>query len=555
METGLARWLTAMSIRWKLQLSFFLVTVITTVITHWLAYNQMAAMLATVKESVQDPTVIRTLDNQLSAYVSGSFWQSATELAILFVVIAWLANHFVAPIKNLCRALRQIEQGDLTVKVENQSRDEIGILEHAFNAMLTNLNEIMRSIDDTSKQMASSSFQVATISREISEVSKTEQSRAEHVSNASQQLHHTAEGIQRLTEEATERARTTERSAREGIARVRQNITQMEQTVQRVNRAADEMAQLNSAAQQIYDIIATIQTIAEQTNLLALNAAIEAARAGDQGRGFAVVAGEVRNLAGRTTASTTEITDIINRLTQQVNLVGETMRSVVEQVHSSQSKANEITTTIEGITKDIAETSATNQQIADTSRSQMQEFQLLQTGLHTLFATFQENAAKVETTATIGTDLHLVSDRMNNLLSRFTFDHATRIEASHFEQRRAPRMDSQLRVHISGGDGDGADADGITADLSMTGMRIRLRDKLPMKKQLRFQIFIPYESMEAYQNQKPIDILGEVVWQRDDNGTNTCGVHFGELNEHQLVHLRQCFKFYNRKPDFSSEAA
>ncbi len=77
----------------------------------------------------------------------------------------------------------------------------------------------------------------------------------------------------------------------------------------------DDIAQ---RARQVDGILAEIGSIAKQTNLLALNAAIEAARAGEAGRGFAVVADEVRDLSGRTTQFSEQISSTMGTMLEAV---------------------------------------------------------------------------------------------------------------------------------------------------------------------------------------------------------------------------------------------
>jgi methyl-accepting chemotaxis protein len=106
----------------------------------------------------------------------------------------------------------------------------------------------------------------------------------------------------------------TQKVAEQGTEVIHQAASEMRQISSSIEASSKIISQLGARSEQITTIVNTIRSIAEQTNLLALNAAIEAARAGDQGRGFAVVADEVRQLAGRTSRSTAEISEMIGMI-------------------------------------------------------------------------------------------------------------------------------------------------------------------------------------------------------------------------------------------------
>nr|WP_060482396.1 methyl-accepting chemotaxis protein [Pseudomonas sp. NBRC 111119] len=112
---------------------------------------------------------------------------------------------------------------------------------------------------------------------------------------------------------AYEISRQTDSSAQRGAEAVRDTVDTMNRIVTQVTSVSTGVEALGHQSHLITSIVSTIGGIAQQTNLLALNAAIEAARAGDQGRGFAVVADEVRKLAGRTSAATQEIVEVVQK--------------------------------------------------------------------------------------------------------------------------------------------------------------------------------------------------------------------------------------------------
>ena len=549
MKYFVPRWFLALSIQWKLQLGFFVVTMVTIIVNRWEGYGELKQLINIAKENEVSAAVLIELNNRLGAYVTASIWQSVIEFVILFLVISALARLFSRPVKNLCRALAGIEQGDLTHAVDNYSLDEIGILEHSFNAMLSNLTSVIRNIDDNGKQMAQSAYQVATISHEIASVSKNEQRRSDEVSSATAQLRDISSSVEKIADEANEYVLQTQKCAQEGIISVQRNIIEMDNTVNEVNRASVEMTELKTASQQIYNIIGTIRTIAEQTNLLALNAAIEAARAGEAGRGFAVVADEVRGLAMRTTDSTTEISTIINELKTRMERTAETMTAVVDGVNGSQEKARDTAQVIEKIAHEITVSAEANNRISTVSRTQKENIILLQESLDRLFETFRENSTKVETTAIIGDDLYRVSESLKSLLAQFTFEPDEATESSPHELRTSPRVDRHLRVSATQNQ---VSYESICRDFSMTGIQLRTKARLDPDTKLQLSVYIPYDNLSEYGAQAPLKMLGKIVWQKVEDSGHACGVKFDELNSAQREKLQTCFRYYNRQAEYAS---
>ena len=259
-----------------------------------------------------DDQNLRAADAARAAYESAFGWLvGLTALAVaLGCLIAWtITRSITGPVANAVAFAERVARGDLTLRPEVESRDEMGRLLQSLRHMSESLEAIVSRVRDGSRAINEAARQIAAGNHDLSQ--RTE----EHAST----LEETASSMEEITttvKETADNARTADDRAR-GASNLALRGGQV------VDEVGSTMNTIQASSTKIVDIISVIDGIAFQTNILALNAAVEAARAGEQGRGFAVVASEVRNLAQRSAQAAKEIKQLIGDSVQKVKAGGE----------------------------------------------------------------------------------------------------------------------------------------------------------------------------------------------------------------------------------------
>lgn len=277
---------------------------------------------------------------QNSKIVSFSLYAIVIPIAILLSFV--LSIRITAQIKHFMFSLRKIADGDLTSRIDNHTKDELGELSKELNEFTENLQlNVIGNIRQIVDELSSAVQHVVQDSIHTEQDTSTQRNEAEGVVISMTQM---VQSIQEIASnsansaDASEIAKTAVNRNGELIGKTNTSINVL---AEKLTNASSVINSLGEDSQQVEMVVDVIRSISEQTNLLALNAAIEAARAGDHGRGFAVVADEVRSLAQKTQDSTNEIQDILNRLHDGVENVVQLVGSCNEQAGDSVTTSSE----------------------------------------------------------------------------------------------------------------------------------------------------------------------------------------------------------------------
>lgn len=251
-----------------------------------------------------------------------------TAVILLGILLALLTSYFIiksitSSVKKASVAIHKVSEGNLTIDIESDSEDEIGVLLNNLKSMVDRLRKIVSTVMEGSKDMANASMEMSKSAASMSEGASEQASSAEEVSSSMEEM---AANIRQNTANAKE----TDKISTTGAENIIQSNNMVENTV--------------AAMKSVTDKISIIGEISRQTNLLALNAAVEAARAGEHGKGFAVVAAEIRRLAERSQIAAGEIDEVSIQGMQIAESSGKILSQTVPEIQKTSDLVKEITT-------------------------------------------------------------------------------------------------------------------------------------------------------------------------------------------------------------------
>lgn len=398
--------------------------------------------------------ILEENENEINSIAKAGFnrtlYMTIVMIAVLIAISTYVARTFSSPILKLVNVIGETGKGDLTKKVDVNSKNEIGKLQKSFNDMIDSLLNVVLNVKDavlnvekasgklleSADSTISASEEITSVIGQVASGSENQMKEVEKTTEIAKEMTNLVKNMEEKFTYILKCAKDAFFIAQNGSDSIKETICTMDSISDKVNLSANQINNLIQYTKEITNIVSFIEDISRQTNLLALNAAIEAARAGEYGKGFTVVAEEVRKLAEETAEASKNIVDIIKKIQNESNLVVKSMKEGIDEVNKGNETIERTTSTFKNIMDHTGQVSNTvenfNSVVEELSNGMKNIGEAIlkvsyvsketASGTQTVLASTEEQQAYIQSINEYAENLKIMSEKLGEIIKEFKVD-------------------------------------------------------------------------------------------------------------------------------------
>jgi len=338
-------------------------------------------------------------------------------IAIGFVVFITL--DISRSVKSLKRLFKGLNENDLTLSLQINTRDEFGELMTAFNGFLNILRSTFGSFKQSTQLVADSVFDLSSSSKEITTTANEQSASVSEIVSTMEGSKNLSEQIALKTTEVANLAKEAQDLSSKGAELREANQTMVEDIREQNQKIISEIRNLSDMIIRISEAIRIIDGIADQTKLIAFNASLEASSSGEAGARFSVVASEIRRFADNVVESTREIKQKIEEVQGASQTLIAEANNGSRQIEIGYERMSEQKIVFEQIVDNSQNVATRSQQISNLSKQQELATSQIFIALKEISAGVKQFVIATSSTSKIADSLNGMSEELKEKVEKY----------------------------------------------------------------------------------------------------------------------------------------
>ncbi|KMO31002.1 methyl-accepting chemotaxis protein [Methylobacterium aquaticum] len=340
-------------------------------------------------------------------------------VVMAIVITVLIRRSVVEPLDAVMDFVGKVGSGDLTGRIAETRRDELGRLGAVLNQMVEGLRQLASQNRASTSNLNAAAAEIRASAQEQAASVEEQFAAVQETAATVDEITHAGAQIGKRAQEVIATAQATAQTSSAGLRAVDETARAMDAIREQSEAVAENIVALSEKTQAIGEIIATVNDVSERTHLLALNAAIEAAAAGESGRSFAVVASEMKALADQAKEATGQVRAILGDIQRGINASVMLTEEAVKRVAVGKERTDTTHATIEEITARVQESVQTFQQIVASTNQQQLGIEQVMGALQNIRQASQQTAAGTRQVEAAAANLSELASALLALAERY----------------------------------------------------------------------------------------------------------------------------------------